>query len=151
MKVYNESKFNMWRACFAALWADGKLTSEEREWALKKINTLRFTDEQKQALLEELETQADFLSIVEKVTNKSDRAFLAHQIRVISHLDGHFSPEEKELLENWRSVVMQGVEDSKIKELLALDALDEEERADEVANKSSLFERAFRTAQKFFT
>lgn len=150
MQIYNESKFNMWRACFAALWADGKLSAEEKEWALKKINALRFTDEQRQVLLSELESEADFSSIVENITNKNDRAFLAHQIRVISHLDGDFSPEEKRLLNEWKSVVMQGVDQAKVQELLELDREEEELKSAELSNKSSLFEKAFRTAQKFF-
>ena len=151
MQIYNDSKFNMWRACFAALWADGKLTSEEKEWALNKINTLRFSDNQKQTLLDELETEADFTAIVEQVIDKRDRAFLAHQIRVISHLDGDFSNEEKALLKSWKGLVMQGVNQSEVDELLALDALAEDQREKEAVSKSSLFEKAFRTAQRFFS
>ena len=42
-----ESKFQMWRACVAAIWLDGKISKEELKWAKDRIQALAFSPEQK--------------------------------------------------------------------------------------------------------
>ena len=151
MAFYNESKFNMWRACIGVIWIDGIVGSEEEKWILDKISNLKFTDEQKQTLLSDLENNINFEEVLSKITDKKDRAFLAHQIRVISHLDNDFSSEEKELLENWNRLVLNGVD---LKELEGVISILERESYSEdeiykVGNKHSLFENVHKSFQKF--
>lgn len=150
MAFFNESKFNMWRACIAAIWADGKVAEEEKNWAQKKIDSLPFTDEQKAILTNELAKQADFGSIVANISDKRDRAFLAHQIRVISHLDDHFSDEEKGLLNGWREIVLAGVDLGELEAVIAADekASYHEDEVYKIVNKNSIFERAIQSARK---
>ena len=145
MKI-NDSKFNMWRACVVVTWADGKISSEEKEWVQHKITELNFSEEQKAVLQEELNSPSDFQEIVSKITDKKDRAFLAYQIRLISHLDNDYSVDERALYESWHNIVMKGVE---------LDSLVDEidsyyETKIEVYNKSSLFERFHKAVLKYF-
>ncbi len=32
MDKVSDSKFNMWRACIAAIWVDGKVTDDKKNW-----------------------------------------------------------------------------------------------------------------------
>ena len=112
MSVYDESKFNVWRACIGVIWSDGKVDPQERSWIEDRINKLLFTPEQKEILKSDLETNIDFKAVVDKISRPADRAFLVHQIRVISHMDGHQSPEEQKLLKTWSDYVLNKVDAS---------------------------------------
>lgn len=151
MAFFNDSKFHMWRGCVAAVWADGVVSSEEREWVLKKIEGLPFTPEQKETLLKDLEGRGDFAEIVSKITDKKDRAFLAHQIRVIGNLDKNYSEEEKKLFSAWHDSVMKGVDLSELEKIVAEDEKlsYHEDEVYKAHNKTSIFERTFRSVQKF--
>ena len=150
MAFFNDSKFNMWRACVRAVWADGKVSQEERACVEKKINSLPFTPDQRELLAEDLEGKGEFHEVAAKITDKKDRAFLAHQIRVIGNLDEEFSKEEQGLYQIWHDLVMKGVD---LEELEAVIAADEkasyhEDEVYKVHNKHSLFERVFKSVQK---
>lgn len=142
MSFFNESKFNMWRACVGVIWIDGEVSSEEKEWILDKINSLPFTEDQKKTLLEDVSNNVDFMSIIPKITDKKDRAFLAHQIRVIGHLDNDFSGEEKIILESWNKKVLDGVNLDELNSLIEKMELDSyhEDNVFENVNKASIFE-----------
>ena len=43
MTVYDDSKFNVWRACIGIIWIDGIVQKEERDWIEDRIEKLRFT------------------------------------------------------------------------------------------------------------
>lgn len=116
MSVYDESKFNVWRACIGVIWSDGKVDPQERSWIEDRIEKLLFTPEQKQTLKSDLETNIDFKAVVDKISRPADRAFLVHQIRVISHMDGHQSPEEQKLLKTWSDYVLNKVDASALEQ-----------------------------------
>ncbi len=116
MSVYDESKFNVWRACIGVIWSDGKVDPQERSWIEDRINKLLFTPEQKEILKSDLETNIDFKVVVDKISRPADRAFLVHQIRVISHMDGHQSPEEQKLLKTWSDYVLNKVDASALEQ-----------------------------------
>ncbi|MEE2671349.1 MAG: DUF533 domain-containing protein [Bdellovibrionota bacterium] len=116
MSVYDESKFNVWRACIGVIWSDGKVDPQERSWIEDRINKLLFTPEQKEILKSDLETNIDFKAVVDKISRPADRAFLVHQIRVISHMDGHQSPEEQKLLKTWSDYVLNKVDASALEQ-----------------------------------
>lgn len=147
---YNESKFHMWRACIGAIWIDGDLDPAEEEWIIERINQLKFTDEQRRILQEDLHSNIDFPNILLKITDKKDRAFLAYQIRVIGSLDNDFSEHEKELYKNWNELVLSQIDLAYWESKIA--ALEEDSyHVDEVfkvVNKHSVFEKTHRMFQK---
>lgn len=150
MAFYNTSKFHMWRGCFAAIWIDGVISTEEREWAMQKINTLQFTKEQKETLLGDLATRADLKTILSEITDKKDKAFLAYQIRIIAQLDNDYSKEEKAMYETWNEIVLKGLDMDALEAIIAADekASYHEDEVYKVDNKNSAFEKMFRSAQK---
>ena len=118
MAFYNESKFNMWRACISTIWIDGEVSLEEKSWIEGKINNLKFTDEQKQTLISDFKNKTSIKDIVANISDRKDRAFLLHQIRVISHLDNDYSVKEQELFSNWEKIVKEGLDlESALKEV----------------------------------
>lgn len=116
MAFFNDSKFCMWRACIGIVWLDGKVTSEESQWVLDKVSNLAFTQEQRSILQKDLEQNLDMKSVLSGITDKKDRAFLSHQIRVISHLDHDFSTIEKETLKKWNDLVLKGIDFDELNE-----------------------------------
>lgn len=147
---YNDSKFNMWRACIGVIWIDGKIDEKEEKWIKDKIKNLQFTDEQRSILESDLKGNINLSSVLSKITDKKDRAFLAHQIRVIAHLDKDLCERERKLLDNWRQIVLKGVDLDLMNEIIAEDekASYHEDEVYKVNNKHSIFERIHRKIQK---
>ena len=50
-----DSKFNMWRACVAAVHLDNIVSTQERKWVEDRIQTLPCTSEQKLILKDDLQ------------------------------------------------------------------------------------------------
>lgn len=150
MAFYNESKFHMWRGCIAAVWIDGVLAEEELNWVMNKIETLRFTEEQKIILLSDLKGNINFKEIVSKISDKRDMAFLAYQIKLIGHMDKDFSENEAKLYKSWNEIVLGGVDLEAMEEIIAADekASYHENEVYKVDNKGSIFEGVLRGAQK---
>jgi hypothetical protein len=118
MAFYNESKFNMWRACISTIWIDGEVSPEEKSWIENKINTLKFTEEQKIVLSSDFKDKTPIKDIVHNISDRKDRAFLLHQIRVISNLDNDYSETEQQLFTQWEKIVKDGLDlESALKEL----------------------------------
>lgn len=151
MAVYNDSKFHMWRACIGCIWIDGRVDLDERMWIEEKIKNLDFTNEQKEILKNDLESNVNMEEVLEKITDQKDRAFLAHQIRVIGNLDSNFSSDEKKLLEKWNKKVLEKVNLDYYNKLIEEDekASYHEDEVYKVHNKHSIFEAIHREIQRF--
>lgn len=152
MSFYNESKFNMWRACIGVIWIDGKLADEEERWISEKIRNLKFTPEQKEILLGDLKNNINFEEVFLKISDKRDKAFLAHQMRVIGHLDKDFSTNEKNLFEQWNKFVLGQVDLEGLETLigeLERESYHEDE-VYKVDNKGSVFEKAHMSFMKLY-
>ena len=150
MAFYNDSKFNMWRACIGAMWIDGNLDPREEKWITEKIENLKFTDEQREILRNDLKGKINFEEVLSKITDKKDRAFLAHQMRVIGHLDDVFSSKERELYEKWNKLVLGAVDLGELEGLVAImerESYSESEVYKE-DNRHSVFEKTHRAIQK---
>lgn len=146
-----ESKFSMWRACIAALWLDGKITEEEMKWAKEKIRLLPFDNEQKTIIENDLTYGLDFAEACGRVSDKVDRAFLLHMLRVLGHLDKDFSAKEKEAYSALEKIIFSKFD---LKELAS--QIEKMELAsyheDEVYknhNKNSLFENMVNALLRF--
>jgi hypothetical protein len=105
----NDSKFNMWRACVAAVHLDQLVTPEERKWVEEKIRTLPLTNDQRLILIRDLEIGNNFEVCFEKITDKVDKAFLLNTLRVIGYLDHNFSHGEKESFKKLENIVLKGI------------------------------------------
>ena len=143
MAFYNDSKFHMWRACIGAIWADGVLDESEKSWIMERIDGLNFTPEQKEILLDDLKGNMDINLILSKISDRKDRAFLAHQIRVIGHLDNDFSEHEKKMYNSWKDHVLKGVDLVELEKVIEEDekASYHEDEVYKVYNKKSMFEK----------
>lgn len=150
MAFFNDSKFNMWRGCIGVIWIDGKVDEKEQEWMKEKLNSLPFTPEQKVVLEQDLANGVRLESVLPQITDRKDRAFLAHQVRVIGHLDGEYSSDEKEFYEKWNKIILDGVDLDFFNALIEADekASYHEDEVYKVANKTSIFENVHRSAQK---
>lgn len=139
----NDDKFNLWRATFALVHLDGKVTKQEVEWAKERLKSLPLTDEQKHILVADFKAKKGLEHFLEAVTNKADRAFLLHQVRVISNMDGEYSTEEKEFFKSLEAKIMNGINlDPLVNEVVRMEKEDyREDKVYSVDNEHSFFEQ----------
>lgn len=146
----DSSKFNMWRALFAFCHIDHKLAAQEEKWMIEKAEHLPFSEEQKALLLKDVKSPPDLNSIIPAVTKPSDRSFLLDQMRVLSRIDGSFSAEEKQKIEEYRSAILAKVNLNELEEKVADDERESysDDEIYKVDNKHSFFESIHRKVQK---
>lgn len=146
-----ESKFSMWRACIAALWLDGKISSEELKWAKEKIGLLPFTNEQKIIIENDLTHSFDFAEACGRVSDKVDRAFLLHMLRVLGHIDKDFSTKEKEAYSALEKVILSKIDLKEIATQIEKMELDSyhEDKVYKNHNKNSMFENIVNALLRF--
>jgi hypothetical protein len=138
-----QSKFNLWRASFSFCFIDGFLSKEEEDWIIEKIDSLKFSPEQKNILIEDLKSPPKLKELLPLVTNIADRGFLVNNMRYLSKLDNHLAPQEKLKIDQLLKVITENVN---LEELEAEAIVAEHESYNEdqifvVHNKHSFFER----------
>jgi tellurite resistance protein len=147
-EAMTESKFNMWRACVAAVHIDGFISPQERAWVEEKIHKLPLTNDQKLTLIADLEDPQDFENFFSKITDKRDLAFLLNTLRVIAYLDKNFSDKEKEKYKKLETMILKGLDLNKI--ALEVEAIEKNDyHRDQLDNPSSTFERMFRSLKRY--
>ena len=145
-----ESKFAMWRACVATVHLDGVVSVEEEKWLENQLIAIPFSDDQLKILINDFKKPVDFDDIFDQITEKKDRAYVLHYLRVISHIDGVFDEAEKiKYAEIEQKILgklnLKDIEaDAKAREIASY----HEDKVYKTHNKSSLFESAFRSIQK---
>ena len=142
MKEVNESKFNMWRATMAIIYLDGKVSSEEKDWAESKIASLPFSDEQRKIIHGDLTKGLKIESVLSLITHKPDVAFLLHLIRTIGHIDGCFDKREQDAFEKLEQEITKGLDLVSIEEEIR--SMEEQSyvlKKDEILNKNSILEK----------
>lgn len=150
MEKINSSKFHMWRGCIACIYLDGKVSDEERRFALERMQNLPLTPEQRKTIESDFINGCKIENFLPHITEKADRAFLLHQLRVISHLDGFFSPEEKKAYAELEQKILSNIDLKKAKaevESIEIESY-HENKVFETYNKSSIFEAAVNNFQK---
>jgi hypothetical protein len=151
MESMTESKFNMWRACIAAIYLDKFVTIEERIWAEDKINKLPLSIDQKLILTKDLGIGSNFEASFKKITDKKDLAFLLNTLRVISYVDKDFSAIERESFKNLEAIVLKGIDLKAITaeiEIMELESYNESE-VYKNNNPYSTFEKIHHSFMKF--
>jgi uncharacterized membrane protein YebE (DUF533 family) len=150
--VMSDSKFNMWRACVAAISLDGNIATQEKIWITKKAKEVAFSNEQISILEEDLKNPVDIKEIIPLITDKKDLAFLLHQVRVIGNIDGHYDDAEKSAFKEIEKVVMSGLDLDSIQseiELLEKESY-HEDKLYKTTNHHSVFEALHKNLLKFF-
>ena len=148
--VMSDSKFNMWRACVAAITLDGSIATEEKLWITKKAKEVSFSNDQLQILEDDLKNPVDLKDLIPLITEKKDLAFLLHQVRVIGNIDGDYDESEKKAFKEIESVVMAGLDLKSIRSEIEL--IEKESYHEEIIydskNQHSLFESLYKNLMK---
>lgn len=147
----NNDKFNLWRAIFSLVHLDSKVSSEEDNWLKEKLNNLKLTDEQKEILTQDIKDKKSVDNFVDLITHKPDRAFLLHQVRVISNLDKDYSKEEKEYFKKLEADILSNLDLEPLVQKLNIAEKEfyREDNVYSVDNKGSFFESAFMGLLRF--
>lgn len=98
----SESRFNMWRAVTAVIYADEVVKPHEVNFILENIRSLPLSEEQREILTRDLNEPGDIGGFFRKISSPRDKTDFFHLARALSWSDGEFSLREKELLENIR-------------------------------------------------
>lgn len=146
----DSSKFNLWRACFAFCQVDLELARKEKEWIQNKLTNLEFTQDQMATLQSDIKSPPDITTILPLITKPSDRAFLVDQMRVLAHIDGSFSQQERLKIEEIKNLVLSKVNLTELEQKIADDerASYHEDEVYKSYNKDSIFESLHRYLQK---
>jgi uncharacterized membrane protein YebE (DUF533 family) len=102
----DDSKFNLWRASFSFCFVDGFLSKDEQQHIEEKLKTLKFTEQQKKILMNDLVSPPDMDSILSLITRPADKGFIVNHIRILAKLDNDLSPAEKEKIEKVQKMVL---------------------------------------------
>lgn len=110
----SESRFNMWRTIFAMAHADGIVKAEETEFLNEYLGNVRFSDEQKEVLLEDLKNPKDIGELFSAISESSDRAQFFFFARMLAWCDGDFDEQEKVIIERLRNSQLANIDIDKI-------------------------------------
>jgi|SaaInlStandDraft_2_1057019.scaffolds.fasta_scaffold128081_2 tellurite resistance protein len=146
-----ESKFNMWRACIAIIHLDGKITPEEKEWAEEKIKLIPFNADQENILIGDLQGGVELSSVILKVEDKKDKAFLVHMVRVIGFIDGDFSSSEKRACEKLEQAILKNIDLAPLEQEIKEMEKESYHKSNvyQQTNKKSKFEHMYLTMKKY--
>lgn len=98
MTDITESKYNMYKALIALVWADGHVTESESKYMRSYITNLdELNFDQREELLTALVEKPDIDAIWNDITDKRDRAFVLDMATSIFYADGEYSIAEKQL------------------------------------------------------
>ncbi len=152
-KSLTDSKFQMWRGCMAIILIDGKIDPKEEDWIEKKLKLIPFSAEQMTILLRDIKTGVQLSHLIPLITDKRDRAFLLHNIRVLGHIDGHFDNKEKEAFKNLENQILKGLDLDAIS--LEIEEMEKESYNEnevfKVDNEAVVSERLLKSFMKFIS
>lgn len=145
-----DSKFNLWRACFSFCFVDGFLSPDEKKWIDEKIKALPFSDNQKTLLMKDLIAPPAIEDLLPLISKPSDRGFLVNQIRMIAHIDHHLTSDEKSKIELVRSKILGEIDLQRLEQIIAEDekASYHENEIYKVDNKHSYIEQVVKKLLK---
>ncbi|MEZ4872357.1 MAG: hypothetical protein R2827_08960 [Bdellovibrionales bacterium] len=106
MSGISESKFNMFRCVIAMAQQDGVIEKSELEEIGKMLEKVQLSDAQREALKHELGHKINLDEVLAQVTEKGDRAMLAHYARIMMYADGVAHPDEQALVEQLQKFAM---------------------------------------------
>lgn len=137
-----ESKFNLWRACFSFCFVDGFLAPKEHEWIESKISTLAFSGDQLKVLIQDLKSPPAIEKLLPLITKPADRGFLVNHVRVLAKLDSDLSVEEKQKIQMVLQAITSKIDMKALNDVIAQDekASYHEDEVYKVHNKHSFVE-----------
>lgn len=137
-----ESKFNLWRACFSFCFVDGFLAPKEHEWIESKISTLAFSGDQLKILIQDLKSPPAIEKLLPLITKPADRGFLVNHVRVLAKLDSDLSVEEKQKIQMVLQAITSKIDMKALNDVIAQDekASYHEDEVYKVHNKHSFVE-----------
>ncbi|MGM0421870.1 MAG: hypothetical protein ACQEQL_02105 [Pseudomonadota bacterium] len=94
----SNSRYTMWRAIIALAHADHVVTQEEKDFIMKKLESLPFSTEQRTQLLEDMEESPDIEALLPDITEPVDRSMLVYYGRLLVWSDGEYALQEEKLL-----------------------------------------------------
>lgn len=146
----DNSKFNLWRACFSFCFVDGFLSPEEFKWIEEKIKALTFTEEQRSILMRDLASPPDIEKLMPLITKPADRGFLVNQIRILTRLDYQVSEAEKNKIDFVSKAILSKVDLVNLNQVIAADekASYHEDEVYKVDNKHSFVEKIIKSLMK---
>lgn len=97
-EIMTESRFYMWRALFAIAHADEVVSSEERSFMHKTLQTHPFSPEQVATLEQDMKIRQDVTKLFEKITDPQDRSQFFDFARTLVWCDGDYGAKEQEVL-----------------------------------------------------
>lgn len=93
------NQFNMWRCITAMAHADGVVTPEEKGHLKNIFERMDLTDDQREALYDDLENEKDVGEFLPKVNDPKYRSQVVYFARILAAADGNICPSEQDMLD----------------------------------------------------
>ena len=94
----SKSEFCMWRTLFAVAHADNVVTNEEISFMAQILDDVQFTDEQTEALKDDIVNAKNVTKMFSGVTNPKDRIQFFEFARDLVWVDGDFDSQEQSVM-----------------------------------------------------
>ena len=108
--MLSDSRFAMWRGLVALVHADHRVTKDEVDFFVKRLDKIEATQTQKETLLKDLEYKQDVAPFIEEMTDSTDRSNFVYFGRLVFYSDGDFAKQEACLLNLIHDKVMSKVD-----------------------------------------
>ena len=126
-KFVNDSQFYMWRTIFALAHADAVVKREELLFMAETMEDLPFSEEQLNALRDDVIHPKCVDEMYEKVTDILDQATFFEFARELVHIDGAFVTEEQAVMLRVNQHHLRNVDVDQLVGQIRLDLADEDE------------------------
>jgi uncharacterized membrane protein YebE (DUF533 family) len=145
-QALTDSRFNMWRAVFAIAHTDGRVSPEEIAFAKTYLQTVPFSPEQKDVLLNDLQEPQEVKAMLEGVSDLVDQADFFQFATMLGWSDSDYNAAEQKLISRLSEAQMarfnkddiaRKIKDSR-KAAILRRAIEDEEFAKQARDVSSL-------------
>lgn len=105
-----ESRFFMWRALFAISHADDVVSTEERSFMNRALETEPFSEAQREILKYDIDQRQDIRVLFDKITDQQDRSDFFRHARPLVWADGDFGSDEQKIILELSKIHLKSVD-----------------------------------------
>ena len=114
----SQSRFNMWRAVLALIYADGVVQPQELEFMDHYLAEVPFNEEQKEILKSDLVDPQDVTELYDVITDIEDRGQFFMFARMLIWCDGDLDAQEEKIFDHLMKKQMHDIDKDNLRQNL---------------------------------
>ena len=133
MPSVTESELAMWRAVFSVAHADGVVMDSEKAFMNNILETVAFTEEQRDTLLVDMQTPQSIDVMFSRIEDQQDRNRFFYIARLLCWCDGDFDKQEQEIIARLNTMNFKSVDFEALIKDVDMSLVDDEDNAPQAA------------------